>query len=45
MNGIIYGIVLVVGIPVYLYLLARIITSGITRSYLETKREFLKKEV
>jgi hypothetical protein len=41
------AIVVIVGVPVYLYVLARIMASGIARSIYEVKREFSnqKKEV
>ena len=32
----------IIGLPVYLYLLVRILTSAIVRSYYETKQTFNK---
>ena len=44
MNDLLIALVVVIGLPMYVYLMARIITSAVTRSYFETKREFNKKE-
>lgn len=44
MNEILIALAIVIGAPVYLYLVSRIMASGITRSILETKREFRQKE-
>jgi hypothetical protein len=45
MNDLLIALVAVIGLPVYVYLLARIITSAVVRSYFEIRREFVKKEV
>jgi hypothetical protein len=41
------AIIVVIGAPIYLYIMVRFLASAIFRSYFETKREFSnpKKEV
>lgn len=42
MNEYTLAIMVVIGGPVYLYLMVRILTTAIVRSYFEVKQEFSK---
>jgi len=44
MSEYLLAMIVVAGVPMYMYLLVRILTSAIVRSYFEIKQEFSKKK-